>query len=498
MDKKKLGFVLCLVALLSLFGVRITQAQEQAGWSAVHRLSSEEGSASEGFMVSDQYGYVHVFWAEDGLPEDRSIIQYARFDGENWSTPLDIYTTRPGATREGRAIGFVSPFVDQKGLLHLAWAEGNNGPVYYSTAPVYDALSAHNWSSPIRVDIPANWIRLLVDSKGTLHIVYNSVYGDQPGVYYVRSEDQGETWSSPYWFDPDIPFDYLPSWLQFGLDSTDGLHVVWNYFGKSIHYSHSLDGGSSWSLPFTIDEPANETDVELRLSHPGLLVQDQTVHVIWGGGSSEENDAIYREYRYSTDAGQTWSAPTRLLGNLNGQAAGGGLAVDAAGRLHYAAQVRYPKAIWHTYLDQGHWSTPSMIYQVARTFDDPEEINHIHAHNVRLAFRNGNQLVTTFTNSPGEEEPLVLYAMYHTLGDVSPLAALPTPTPKPTVTPTPMAVNSTPIALAVAPTPIRPKFTDTTSELTSTPSPTQPLWLGLAPVLVLLGGAMVFQLFRRR
>ena len=47
--------------LLLLLGVQVGQAQGQVGWSAPHRLSGEEGTASEGFMVADQFGYLHVF-----------------------------------------------------------------------------------------------------------------------------------------------------------------------------------------------------------------------------------------------------------------------------------------------------------------------------------------------------------------------------------------------------------------------------------------------------
>jgi len=321
----------------------------------------------------------------------------------------------------------------------------------------------------------------------------------------LRSEDEGLTWSEPYWLDPEIPADQSPFWLQFGLDEADGLHVVWNYLSpeetiaKSIHYAHSLDGGNSWSLPFTIDVPGDEAGTELRMSHPGLLVQDRTVHVIWGGGGASVagDGGIYREYRYSTDAGQTWSLPLRLLGDLNGQAAGAGLATDAAGRLHYAAQVRYPKAIWHTYWDKDHWATPSMVYLIARFDKDPEEEKRIHAHNVRLAARSGNQLVTTFTNSPGEDEPLALYAMHRTLDDVSPLPAQPTPTPEPTATLRPQS-NSELAGEAVTPTPTRPKFTGDAPPVTQTPSPGYPLWLGLAPVALILGGAVTFQLVRKR
>jgi len=491
MDKKRLVFVICLVIVLSFIGVQISKAQELGGWSAPHRLSSEEGTSSEGFMVTDQFGFLHVFWIESELPDNRSIIQYARFDGENWSEPLDIYATKPGGE-----IGFLSPAVDGQGMLHLIWTAGNNGPVFYTSAPAYDALSAQQWSNPYRIDIPAYRVKLAVDSNNRLHILYGNFYGQEPGVYYTRSEDGAITWTDPIWLDPDIPDNRGPFDIEMGLDDAGGIHAAWNYLNPdlgfdALRYTHSRDGGDNWELPIEIDEP-DESDNELRAARPGMIVQGQNIYIIWAG--TEDTN---REFRFSTDAGQTWGVPIRIFGGLHGEAIGDGRAIDAAGRLHFIGQIRWPQGLYHAYWDQNHWSVPSMVYLIAQGDKDPIG-NRIHAHHVRLAIRSGNQLITTFTNSPGEGEPLALYAMHYILDDVSPLVALPTPTPKPVVTPTPLAVDSTPTPFAVATIPTPPKFDDTALELTSTPAPTFPLWLGLAPVLALLGGLIGFQLFRKR
>ena len=489
--------IISMVVFLLISGT-ITKAQEQAGWSAPYRLSSIEGNASEGFMVGDKYGYVHVFWIETDLPDGRSVIKYARFDNGIWSDPFDIYATQPN----GIPIGFLSPAIDNQGILHIAFAGANNGPVYYIHAPAYNALSAHNWTNPIRIDVPADWVRLQVDSKGFLHIVYSVTNNEQAGIYYVRSEDQGQTWSDPYKIDPDIPFDQIPSWLQFDLDDSDGLHVVWNYLkldelGKAVKYSHSLDGGKSWSLPFTIDEPDESSD-KLRMAHPGLIVQGQTVHMIWGSGKRDDNN-IYREYRYSTDAGQTWSSTMQMFGKLNGQAAGGGFAIDSAGRLHYAAQVRYPKAIWEAYWDGNVWTNPSMVYLIARYDKDPEEVNRIHAHNVRLAIAHGNHLVLTFTNSPGEREPLVLYAMHRTLDDVSPSTLMPTPSPAPTLTPTPQPASNIKSILNPTPTPRHLQFTaETPLPQDGVYSTASAFWMAVIPTIILIGSVITFHLFVKK
>jgi hypothetical protein len=467
-------------------------SQVQGGeWSEPYRLSSEAGKASEGYVVADQYGYVHVFWTETLFEDQRNIIQYARFDGAAWSTPIEIYVTGVGITN-------VSPVVDQQGTLHIAWAEGLNGPAYYTHAPANNALSAHNWAQPIRIDIPARTLRLRIDSMGVFHILYNNQAGE-PGVYYIRSEDQGRTWSEPAWLDPDILSDHIPDSLSFELDETDGLHAVWFYgaLGPTsrpdwVRYAHSRDGGHTWSAPFMIDQVVREGDHNLTNASPVMIVQGQTVHVIWAAGSLP-----YRHHRFSTDAGQTWSAPRRIFGELHGQAFDG-LAIDAAGRVHFFGQIRYPQGIYHAYWDQAQWTPPSLIYLILLGDSREEEVgDSIHAHHTLPVVRAGNQLVLTFADGPADPNRR-LFVMHRTLDDLAPLQ--PAPTPVPTATPVP-APSLTPGRPTPTPTPraTAPAFYPSASQpLGHVSDPGLILRVALIPTLVLLGSTVVIGLLHRR
>jgi hypothetical protein len=483
-----------LLALSPWEGSTVAQAQERSGWSKPHRLSSETGRAGEGYIVTDHYGYVHAFWSERDLPDDRAIIQYARFNGESWSAPVDIHATEPGSP-----IGFMSATVDSYDNLHLVWLMGESGPAYYTTAPAYDALSARRWSSPVRIDVPALRVALQVDSKGILHLLYAQFHGDEAGIHYLRSENQGVTWSAPIWLDPDILPNYGPGSLQFVLDESDGMHAVWYYIAREdvaadwVRYAHSLDGGITWSLPFTIDrdiDKDNEENARLHAVGPIMSVQGKTVHVIWAAG-----ELNYRNHRISTDAGQTWGVPTRIFGNLNGQA-GDGLAIDGAGRMHFFGQIRYPQGIWHAYWDQNHWVGPELIYLISLGNGDPIG-DRIHAHRVRAVVRAGNQLVVIFTDPPADTE-CALYAMHRTLDDLPSMPA--PPPPSPTLTPTPTAQPSS------TPTPLSSTSTSTALEVekdinpwsANSSTPLNVLWLALTPTLLLAGGVIVFQLLHKR
>lgn len=462
---------------------------EESEWSELRQLSSLEGEATAASMMADEFGFVHAFWAESGFfDHDRSVIQYARFDGEDWTEPATIYASWPTSL-----ITQLSSFVDKQGTLHLVWAEGGNSPLNYTSVAMEDAFSANNWREPILISVEAFAPKMVVDSAGVVHILYVNFFGDQPGIYYVRSENQGKWWSYPQWIDTDLPSGAAPRSISLKLDQSDGMHALWSYVDKAnpgvggwIRYARSFDGGESWSDAFTVDVVDVEEDEEdeLRAAGPILAVDGRLVHILWAG-----NEQLEREYRVSDDAGTTWSDPSPIFGELHG-AAGDDMATDSAGRLHFVGQIRFPMAVYHAIWENGVWSEPAIAYFIKENSEDEVE-DRIGAHSLRLAIRSGNQLVMTFTTSPADTQA-ILFEMHRTLEELpaeEPIS-VPTSTSEP---------GNTPTAATPEPAP-----TDQTrlpiSDSADVParSPGSPLLSGLVPVAALIGGVIVIQVIRRR
>ena len=489
----KLRISIALAALLVLSLIRTASAQTQfqsGGWSEPYRLSSDAGTSSEGYLVADQYGYVHCFWTETLYSNGKTVIRYARFDGTTWTKPNDVYVS-------DLDIRNVSPSIDRHGILHIVWSESQLGIPYYSHAPVNEALSAQSWSKPIRLNVSARPIFLKVDSKDVLHVLFINPFDESSGVYYTRSENGGYTWSDPYWLDPDIKPNTVPDSLSFVLDENDGLHASWFYGSREargtpdwVRYTHSLDGGHTWSEPFTIDRRDESSDHNLTDASPIMTVQGHTVHVIWAAGTLP-----YRYHRYSTDNGLTWSPAVQIFGELHGQAFDG-LAVDDAGRVHFFGQIRYPMGIYHAYWDQNRWSTPSLVYLIAAEGTEADFTTRVHAHHTLPIVRAGNQLVLTFADGPADPNRR-LFVTFLTLDDTPPLESM--PTPQPTAT----------IAAVSSPTPtldLRPQLTMTalalssaqTPPLESSPEPDIAIRAAVIPTLVVLGVLMVLQMRNKR
>ncbi|MBK8900852.1 MAG: exo-alpha-sialidase [Anaerolineaceae bacterium] len=482
-----------LILFVALLGVLLwtfdAEAQIQPGWSPPYQLSASGTKASEASVIADSYGYVHAFWTEDLADGTTSVLQYSRYDGWIWSTPIDIQIGSVVNPIKG-----ISPFVDDNGRLHLVWTTGQSSPIRYTSAPAHSALSAQAWETPTLIPVAADRSKIVVDSQGVIHVIFTNLNGSERGVFAVRSKDQGRTWSLPTWIDPDVPAEQGPGTLQVQLDDAGGIHVVWFYIslvavsGDWVRYAHSLDGGQTWSRPFTIDKVGEEGgSLQLDAASPVMAVTGQTVHVVWAG--SEVNHL--RNHRYSTDAGLTWSEPTRIFGSLNGQAFEA-LAADGAGRIHYFGQIRYPQGIYHSIWDGEEWTEPELIYLISSNSTDPIG-NRIHAHHTHPAILAGNQVVLTFADSPPEPERR-LFVTIHTLTDIpqSHLMSTPTPTPIPTLAPeagydiTEAVAGPTPLPVDLQGGPLA----------TDTNDPGKVLWYGFAASLLLISGFVVFRFIR--
>ena len=487
MSKKSIGIVLLTLSLLSFFGNAPAKAQDDGGWSEPYRISSNDAAASESYCVPDQYSFVHCFWTETLFENQNSVIKYSRFDGSTWTKPNDIYLSNLGVKN-------VSPVVDQQGILHIAWSEGlYDVRAYYTYAPANNALSVQNWADPVRINVTARPIYLQVDSRGVLHILYTNQTGEA-GVYYIHSEDKGETWSEPLWLDPDILPNHIPDGLNFELDEDDGLHAVWWYGGLDrarpdwVRYAHSLDGGHTWSEPFLIDRYNEESVHNLNVASPKMIVQGKNVHVIWAAG-----ELPYRYHRYSSNSGLTWSTPVQIFGELHGQAFDG-LAVDGAGRVHFFAQIRYPMGIYHAIWDQARWSKPSLVYWISDGDSEEGFGDRVHAHFTLPVIRAGNQLILTFTDGPADPHRR-LFIMNRTLADIPSLEPIPTPTLAPTLIPPAGPTQVLPETIPTA----TPAVVNTAGvqPLREIPKADLALQIGIIPVLLLLGATFIFRMWHK-
>lgn len=281
-------------------------------WSEPVNLS-QSGAASQPVIVTAPDGTLHVLWW-DSIAGEQSAHTTGVISS-SWTSPvavpailgsrkLDTETGREimTAPRETRLIASTSSglhalWLDSKDQLLSAQSTG--GKWGNQTTGLADEAAVFDVES---------------DISGTLHLAYIRPVdtADAPAGLYYRA-NTGADWSaaklvysSPY-FRSIQPGDIS---LSVAGDDSGHAMVVWTdpRSGQSV-YALTSDGGTNWSAPQGITGTAAG-----RAQH-GRIVTTSNGRwlLIWQDSTAGGCGFIQRQ---STDAGQTWGAPEKVLSDV--------------------------------------------------------------------------------------------------------------------------------------------------------------------------------------
>lgn len=430
---KSLNQAICLLAVLvlGLGGIEAVSVAAQSGsvvWSSPINLSNTPQNSEYPAIVADRLGYVHVFWSEDvdGEPlkdKDKPVpgnsIIYTRWDGVSWTVPKDVLFVPDESIAK-----FFAVDIDANNRLHAVWT--GQSDFYYSNAPAWQAASAHAWSQPIIVatnSARSSWeSSIAAGTSGNIHIIY-ATKGDEKGIYHIRSEDNGVTWSTAIKL--SAPLDRLEQGfanVKIIADKASRLHAVWQTFqkdgyGQAVYYARSEDGGQSWTSPIQLGyrDPG-----DYEASYPYLVSRSEAeLHLIYLDGAHGG-----RSQRISDDGGETWSEPYHIIPEMEGVNGYVIPVVDGAGQMHLIVNMR-TKAGQVVGIYYAHWlgNSWSPVEPVAVTQD--QGAAHFSAATVRL----GNELHVVWSELDKGEIGYV-YGVVSSISQIPPLA-IPSPQPSP-------------------------------------------------------------------
>lgn len=323
-------------------------------------------------VAVDGSGRAHVVWSSGTTGFDSVMYAKREHDGE-WSRPIDIFAEPQIAS--GSEATRPTLFVDGENQLH---STHRSTSVFYSQVPAGGAWVASYWRPQLEIG-EGYFSRVARGEDGTLHLVFTQNLQTETcricyHVFYVRSFDDGETWSDPLDISLELTGSAKPQLL---IDSEQNLHVVWESgqggsYGQlsdptTVIHVASYDGGDSWSLPYKFD-PARGTSTA-AMARNITIGEDGNGHLIVAWWAIPE-DTIF--YQTSRDNGRTWSLAQpvpNVLGiwaiyqsRLDDYA----MATDSDGRVHLVlAGRRTPEQTWPELIriawDGSGWSPPDVI-----------------------------------------------------------------------------------------------------------------------------------------
>jgi len=190
--------------------------------------------------------------------------------------------------------------------IHAVWYDtrAGNNEIYYKRS----TDGGNHWTTDVRLtNDPAHSDYPAVAVAGSIvHVAWADNRDGNGEIYAKRSTDGGTTWG------PDTRLTYAPSWsYNPAIAASDTVvEVVWfdNRDGNAeVYAKHSSDGGLSWGADVRLtNNPANSW-------YPAVAISDSLVHVAWYD-NRDGNWEIY--YKRSTDGGLSWEPDTRLTNDL--------------------------------------------------------------------------------------------------------------------------------------------------------------------------------------
>jgi len=233
---------------------------------------------SDNSTSSPNKGHLYIpwkrVWAKDSATQ--IVISKSTDKGSTWSVPLAV-SPRLAGTSEDTTYGQSFPLAvtGPNGEVYLVWNNGIEHAVgfarstdggatftqpkliqYYNIFGITREIEPGIWRHTVKGKVRAEaYPSLVVDitdgpRSGWLYLTWAA--DNIPNIYFARSTDMGETWSTPVIVHSDTTNDQLWQWIA--LDRTNGDIAVMYLDSRddpdniytSTYVSYSSDGGTTW------------------------------------------------------------------------------------------------------------------------------------------------------------------------------------------------------------------------------------------------------------
>ena len=298
-------------------------------WSGPEFLTTRAAVVKTPVVFVDAKGNSHVFWDEPLSESGNQVLFHMVKDESGWSRPLPVLNSPDGNLWQ-RSIT-----LDMlRNRFLVTWIDSQSTKPYFSQVDVAAADFSTDWADPLplpTIDSLNEWPQVSVDDAGNFLVVYTVPVNENRGVYLTRSEDGGDTWQDPVQLFDGVTANW-PVVGQPALSiSDDGIFnlllkrpsSLLDGNNNDLFYLRSEDAGQTWTEPVQVNE---------QLSNWAQLVaaNPDTLHVVY---QEQVNGRVTTRHTYSTDKGVSWTPPAPVTDFEVGSVPAA-LVSDAGGNLH--------------------------------------------------------------------------------------------------------------------------------------------------------------------
>jgi len=294
---RKIIFTIIVFSSLTLFEVKISQAQWQPDVRLTYEPALSYTSNNNAWCIASSGDEVHAVWYD--FRNGNFEIYYKRSPDGGLSWGADVRLTNNMRTS-------THPSVAASGsVVHVVWVDNRdtNDQIYYKRS----TDGGLTWGSDTRLTITSAFSSLpsVSVSGSDVHAVWQDSRNGGYEIYYKRSTNGGLNWQADLRLTINSAYSLNPSVSVSG----SVVNVVWyddrdgNY---EIYYKRSPDGGFSWGADIRFTSNSAESSV------PCVSASGSAVYVVW----TDQRDGNYEIYnKRSTNGGLSWEADVRLTNN---------------------------------------------------------------------------------------------------------------------------------------------------------------------------------------
>lgn len=300
-------------------------------WGEARLLStSEDGEAARiesAALEADALGRLHAVWFRPG----DANLYYAQWDGERWTGEQAVVKTS-GTLSQEVSLGIAGDGTS----LFVVWNDPMAGGLYYSLAPVVQALEASGWLTPQALptgDLAAAMPQVLVEADGRLAVIYAAPYNEGRGIYLVESDAPLQAGQRPTWGAAELVFDAAAAgWESLSeprlAQAADGsLAATW----KRDRLPPAAQTSGLYAARRSLEGWSEvETVYSGQVTWSQMAAMGNELHRAWQAVVSGQPVLFHQ---VSSDNGVSWSAVGRVSSQAGGQGPAG-LVTEASGGVH--------------------------------------------------------------------------------------------------------------------------------------------------------------------